>query len=589
MFNFKNTISYIKPIILQYKWIFIFIFIIHALRVFTSNILSPLLFKRILDVISSSGLDKVSYSEALYRNVLFIALFLPFGWVLGRLTQFFVSKFQSNVIRDLHDFSFQKLHDHSYMFFADNFSGSLVNKSRKFVRAFEVMHDITIDNFWSSIVIFISIFTVFFIEAPKIALAFLLMAIFYIAIIFFVSKKKVEYDIREAAADSKVTGYLADSITNAIAIKSSAAIDREIEGFKKITKDDFKFRTESWDFGNKQFATQSGIIIIMQIIVVFITARLWVEGTISAGVFVLVQSYSITLGHSLWDLGRAMTRFSKAYSDMKEMVDIFKKIPDVVDTQNPEFSRIKNGVIEMKNVFFDYGVDKDIFKDFSLKINSGEKIGLVGYSGSGKSTITKLLMRFLDIQEGVIMIDGQDISKIKQDDLRKNISYIPQEPILFHRTIKENILYSFPSATDEEIIEAAKKAHAHDFIVNLSKGYDTLVGERGIKLSGGERQRVAIARAMLKPAPILILDEATSSLDSLSEVYIQDSFNELMKGKTTIVIAHRLSTIQKMDRIIVLNKGTIVEEGSHQELLEKNGSYAELWNHQTGGFLEEQD
>ena len=226
-------------------------------------------------------------------------------------------------------------------------------------------------------------------------------------------------------------------------------------------------------------------------------------------------------------------------------------------------------------------------QDFNLIIKPGERIGLVGHSGAGKSTITKLLLRFADALEGSIVIDNQDIKNVTQNDLRKVISYVPQEPILFHRSIKENIAYSKPDATKEEIIEVAKKAHAHEFIEKLPQGYDTLVGERGIKLSGGERQRVAIARAMLKDSPILMLDEATSSLDSISEHYIQDAFNELMKGKTTIVIAHRLSTIQKMDRIIVLDKGKIVEQGTHKELLELNGSYAELWNHQTGGFLEE--
>ena len=210
----------------------------------------------------------------------------------------------------------------------------------------------------------------------------------------------------------------------------------------------------------------------------------------------------------------------------------------------------------------------------------------MGPSGAGKTTITKLLLRFADVQQGPIIIDGQDIRKITQDDLRSNISYISQEPILFHRSIRDNIAYSKPNATEEEIFEVARKAHAHDFIEKLPKSYDTLVGERGVKLSGGERQRVAIARAMLKDSPILLLDEATSSLDSISESYIQDAFNELMKGKTTIVIAHRLSTVQKMDKIIVLDNGKIVEEGTHQELLAKNGFYSDLWNHQTGGFLD---
>ncbi len=586
MFNFKRTIFYIKPVIAKYKWQFFIIFILHAFRNITSTILSPIFYKNIINTVSNTGVDRISLSSSLYKNILFIIVLLPIGWVLGRTTQYIISNFQSKVIKDLHDFSFKKLHGHSYMFFADNFSGSLVNKSRKFVRSFEVMHDIIVDNFWTSIVIFISIFIVFFIEAPKIALVFVFMSVIYISIIFFISRKKVEYDIREAAADSKVTGALADTITNSISIKAFASFNKEVGNFKEVTQEDYKFRSESWNFGNKQFAIQSAILIIMQISATIITAKLWLSGGISAGVFVLVQSYNLTLGHSLWDLGRAMTKFTKAYSDMKEMVDIFKKVPDVLDMANPEFCRIKNGDIEFKNISFQYpSSNVIIFDRFNLYIKRGEKVGVVGYSGGGKSTITKLLMRFTDVSSGEILIDGQNISKITQDDLHKNISYIPQEPILFHRSIKENIGYSKFDASFEEIQQAAKKAHADLFIDNLPNGYDTLVGERGIKLSGGERQRIAIARAMLKDAPILILDEATSSLDSISESYIQNAFNELMKGKTTIVIAHRLSTIQKMDRIIVLDEGKIVEEGTHEELLKKGGLYKSLWSHQSGGFL----
>ena len=228
----------------------------------------------------------------------------------------------------------------------------------------------------------------------------------------------------------------------------------------------------------------------------------------------------------------------------------------------------------------------EVLKGINLEVKPGERVGIVGHSGAGKSTITKLVLRLNDVTSGKIMIDGQDIRNVSQDDLRSAISYVPQESILFHRTIKENINYGKINATMNEIIEVSKKAHAHEFVLNLSKGYDTLVGERGVKLSGGERQRVAIARAMLKPAPILILDEATSSLDSISESYIQEAFTELMKGKTSIVIAHRLSTVQKMDRIIVLEKGKIVEDGTHKQLLRKKGFYRNLWDHQTGGFLE---
>jgi ATP-binding cassette subfamily B protein len=228
-----------------------------------------------------------------------------------------------------------------------------------------------------------------------------------------------------------------------------------------------------------------------------------------------------------------------------------------------------------------------LFEKLSLRIQSGEHIGLVGKSGGGKTTITKLLLRFLDIQNGSIKIDGQDIAQVTQESLRRKIAYVPQEPLLFHRSLAENISYGKPGADQKEIEKVARMAHAHEFIKDLAHGYDTLVGERGVKLSGGQRQRIAIARAMLKDAPILVLDEATSALDSESEVLIQDALWKLMEGRTAIVIAHRLSTIQKMDRIIVMDDGKIVEEGTHKELTAQKGVYASLWDHQTGGFIEE--
>jgi ATP-binding cassette subfamily B protein len=276
----------------------------------------------------------------------------------------------------------------------------------------------------------------------------------------------------------------------------------------------------------------------------------------------------------------------KVMTDMQEVINIFDTPVDIVDPKGPERLKIGQGHVVFKNVSFSYKDGNLILQNFNLDIAPGERIGLVGHSGAGKSTITKLLLRFVDITAGSIVIDGQNIKNITQNDLRSVVSYVPQESILFHRTIRENIAYGRPEATDEEIEDVAKKSFAHDFIIRFPKGYDTLVGERGIKLSGGERQRIAIARAMLKNSPILVLDEATSSLDSVSEKYIQDGFEELMKGKTTIVIAHRLSTISKMDKIVVLENGNIVEIGSHKELLEQGGVYAGLWNHQSGGFLE---
>ncbi|MEX2028311.1 MAG: ABC transporter ATP-binding protein, partial [Candidatus Curtissbacteria bacterium] len=361
---------------------------------------------------------------------------------------------------------------------------------------------------------------------------------------------------------------------------------KEKLGFQAVTKDEETKRRKAWYFDNFQNVIKAVMMFALQTAVLFGNLKLWYSGELTLGTFVLIQTYMVTIFLILWNLGRSLSKAVKSLTEMQEVIDIFDIVPDILDPKKPEPLKIGLGRIVFNNVSFTYQEGSDVLDDFNLDISSGERVGLVGHSGAGKSTITKLILRFADIMQGSITIDGQDIKNITQNDLRSVVSYIPQESILFHRTIGENIAYGRPSATQEEIIAAAKSAHADEFISNLPRGYDTMVGERGVKLSGGERQRVAIARAMLKNAPILVLDEATSSLDSVSEHYIQDAFNELMKGKTTIVIAHRLSTIQKMDRIIVLENGRIAEEGTHKELLDKGGVYANLWSHQTGGFLE---
>jgi len=418
-----------------------------------------------------------------------------------------------------------------------------------------------------------------------VALVFLIWVFLYILIISFFVRKRMRYDVMKAEADSMVGGRLADVFSNIFALKVFSATDREKKSFNKVTENEKKRRSDAWNFGNVQEAVQAGLMTTIQSLVLYFIVRSWIHNTMTTGMVVLIQTYMIIIFDRLWEFGKALTKFMEAAADMKEVIDIFETVPDILDPAKPETINMKNGNIEFKNISFVYDSGQRVFKNFDLKIKSGDKIGLVGHSGAGKSTITKLLLRFVDVSSGKIEIDGQDIRAILQDDLRKVISYVPQEPVLFHRSIRENIGYSRPGSTDKQIIEAAKRAHAHEFILDLQYGYDTFVGERGVKLSGGERQRIAIARAMLKDSPILILDEATSSLDSVSESYIQEAFEELMKGRTTIVIAHRLSTIQKMNRIIVLQDGEITEQGTHTELLNKHGVYADLWNHQTGGFL----
>jgi ATP-binding cassette subfamily B protein len=311
-------------------------------------------------------------------------------------------------------------------------------------------------------------------------------------------------------------------------------------------------------------------------------------GVVDIGAIYLAVTYTLTVTGQLWSINEVIRNYNKVLGDAHEMVEILH-LPAGVRDRNHAALVIRHGGIRMQDVTFghDGQYARPLFEHFDLDIAPGEKIGLVGQSGSGKTTLTRLLLRFSDLQGGRILIDDQDIAEVTQRSLRQQISYVPQEPLLFHRSLRENIAYGLPGATDAQVRHAAERAYALDFIESLPEGFDTLVGERGIKLSGGQRQRIAIARAILKDARILVLDEATSALDSESEVHIQQALAQAMAGRTTLVIAHRLSTIQAMDRILVMDAGRIIEQGSHRELLAGGGTYAALWAHQSGGFLAE--
>jgi ATP-binding cassette subfamily B protein len=568
----------------KHKLTFFLVFIGYGLGTALDGVVKPYIYKQLIDGFTSGSSPDIILAQVTHLAIILTIIILTYV-SLFRIGDFSIGYFENKVMKKLTDSSFDTLISHSYNFFSNNFSGGLVAKVKRFSKSFETSFDVA-SQIWQTLVILVCIIAVLFFKAPTIAVLFLVWSIVYVFITLLFIRKKVVLDYERSAADSKVTGYLADSISNILNIKIFSKQKNEENDFAQVTAYEERKRFNAWQFHNFQNLAQGTLMAILQTIVVFSYIHLWYQGIIGVGTIVLIQAYMIGLFDHLWGLGRHMTKGFEALIDMQEMVDILEAIPDILDPKKPEVLKVKDGKIELNSVTFAYNDAGKVFENLSITINFGERVGFVGHSGAGKSTITKLLLRFADLDSGVILIDGQDITKITQNDLRSVISYVPQESILFHRTIGENIAYSKLGASQEEIEEAATKAHAHEFISKLPHGYDTLVGERGVKLSGGERQRVAIARAMLKDSPILMLDEATSSLDSISESYIQDAFNELMKGKTTIVIAHRLSTIQKMDRIIVLDKGKIVEEGTHQELLAKNGFYAELWNHQTGGFLE---
>ncbi len=589
----KLIFKYYWPHIKRYKKTVILTFALFGSAVVLTDIFSPLLYKKIMDLVSLGEVSE-ELSRSLIMTILMLGGVIFLYSTLFRLADYSIAYSQSKAAKDLADDAFARISRHSYHFFSSNFSGSLVAKIRRYLRAFEEIYDQIIFTIWMKGLGLVFAFAVLTYFSPMLGIIFLIWFTLFVAISIPFIRIKIKKDILTAEADSRVTARLSDVITNILNVKIFSASEKEILSFAETTADEEKKRRDAWYFQNLQFLFQGLFIGIFEFVGMFSVIYLWINGMVSAGTIILMQIYIIAAFNITWTLGRNFTRIMRSLAEAKEMIEIFEEPLEVRDPIQPEKCLISNGKIEIKNISFYYNKKVDekstrnpVFKNFSLNVEPGEKVGLVGPSGAGKSTITKIILRFADIESGEVLIDGQNISSITQDDLRTKIAYVPQEPILFHRTLKENISYSKTDATEEEIREAAKKSHADEFINKFPKGYNTYVGERGVKLSGGERQRVAIARAMLKDAPILILDEATSSLDSISEKYIQDAFDKLMKNRTTIVIAHRLSTIQKMDRIVVMENGEIVEQGKHKELLSKNGLYYRLWKQQSHGFVGE--
>jgi len=493
-----------------------------------------------------------------------------------------------SIIRDIHTKNFDKLLSQEYDFFNDNFGGSLVSQANRFAKAAELFHNtvfLEVIGQLFSVLVALGVMLYFSI-AIGLAVAFCWLA--SISVVVYLAVNRMPTRRRAVAEETKQTGELADAVTNAITVKTFSGEKFEAKRYHSTNLERMRLYGKSWRLGIRNNTAVQILCGILQVVVLVGGVRAVQTGSISLSIFLLFEVYILRIVDSIGKASLFVRQFEGLVGDSHEMVELLAREPKVKDPTQPKEFKVTKGKVEFQNVSFDYNQqDNALFSSLNLLIRPGEKVGLVGPSGGGKTTITKLLLRFMDINSGEILIDEQSIASVRQDELRRAIAYVPQDTLMFHRSIMENIRYSKPDATDQEVVSAAKKANADEFIKGLPSGYDTLVGERGIKLSGGQRQRVAIARAILKDAPILILDEATSSLDSESEVLIQAALKELMSGKTTIVIAHRLSTIQRLDRIVVLSEGSIVEEGAHTELLKRKDLYSRLWAHQSGGFLEE--
>lgn len=568
-------------------WFFVLIFSIVLNNVIFSFI--PLFYKDFFDIISSTSQGDSRVGQSLVLIIVKIAFLHAIIWIFWRVASFSINIFQPKTIARLKQNSFDYLMEHSYSFFSNNFTGSIVQRVNRFTRAFERLTDRFLFNVIPTAVQIIVIISILFFINSTIAFIFLGWLVVILIFNFFFSRWKIKYDIKVAEVDSRTTGRLSDAITNQNTIQLFSGVKKESTEFKKITEEQYKKTRFSWNIDAILDGFQAFLIFLIEFLVFYFAIKYWQAGMITVGFFVAVQIYILELAGKMWDFSRIIKDTFQSYADSKEMVEILLLPHEIKDKPTAKDFIAKKGEICFENIKFSFNKTREVLRNVNLTIKPGEKVALVGPSGAGKTTFVKLLLRLHSPDSGRILIDGSDISEITQKSLRKNIAMVPQDPILFHRTLLENIGYGKEEATEQEIKEASSLAHCDDFIKDLPLGVQTYVGERGIKLSGGERQRVAIARAILKSAPILILDEATSSLDSHSEMLIQDALSCLMENKTTIVIAHRLSTIQKMDRIIVIDEGKIVEQGSHKELLTKRNSlYKRLWELQAGGFLKEE-
>lgn len=550
----------------------------------------PYLYKQVFDVLASAQ-DRSAALDSLTTLVIVIAVWNVVSMLFNRGAAFFDNYLSSRMSANLLLMGFARIHLHSHRFFATNFVGSLVTRLRRFTRGFEVLFEVAVwDVLRLALRITFTLIVLFFVN-QAIGYAMLTWLVIFVTAQYGFSMWKQRYEIDRAEVESKTTGYLADTITNNATIKLFNGYRHERSGFSLMVERYFRLRKLTLDLDTLADIVRNTLSVLLEFAVIYFGVTYWSRGQLSIGDFVLIQTYVFEMFYHMYDFGRVIEKVYESFADAKEMVEVLTEPLEVKDTARAGQLEVRGGGVELRNVTFSYQPKgrkrRKILDAFSLSIKPGERVAIVGPSGAGKSTLLKLLLRLYDVQKGTISIDGTDITTVTQDSVRRHIALVPQDPVLFHRSVLENIRYGREDATVAQAKAAARIAHCEEFIMGLPQKYQTQVGERGVKLSGGERQRIAIARAVVKNAPILVLDEATASLDSQSEVYIQEALQTLMENRTVIVIAHRLSTIMQMDRIVVIKNGQVAEQGTHHELItKKRGIYARLWQLQAGGFID---
>ena len=556
--------------------------------VFFLSFASPYIIGVIVDAVGRGGIRADEVIPTFGPLILALVAVNVLGQVCSKLQDYTCARLEIAGGFELGREAFDALSNQSMTFHTNRFGGSLVSSTQKFLGSYTQL----VHNFAYSALptVASAVFTIAMLAplVPAYVAVLVVIIAIYVFVVYRLYKKILPYNAAASAAQNRLSGELSDSITNILAVKTSGREAYEQQIFEEANEESRRADSARMLRTVKTGAvTSSMIVLMMTVVAVFIAGGTAWFG-ISAGTVVMMFTYTNSLTMRMNMLAQTFQTINRALGEAYDLTVALDEPRLVADKPDAPALAVPDGSIDFDHVTFRYAdasAEDTVFDDFSLSIPAGQRVGLVGRSGSGKTTLTTLLLRLADLSGGEIRIDGQDIANVNQVSLRRRIAYVPQEPLLFHRSIRENIAYGRPDATEEEIVEAAREANALEFIEKLPEGLDTQVGERGVKLSGGQRQRIAIARAMLTDAPILVLDEATSALDSESEKLIQDALSQLMRGRTAIVVAHRLSTVAELDRIVVIRDGEIVEDGPHAELVEAGGEYEALWSRQSGAFL----
>jgi ATP-binding cassette, subfamily B, bacterial len=529
--------------------------------------------------------DQVTLSEFIPYLATFAGLWIA-GQIVWRVAVAMIIRAEIRGLEALYVEAMDELLAKDLAFFHDNYAGSLTKRALGFARRFEDVFDVAAFQISAAFLPLAFAGVVLWSYSPWLILVLAsMLTITGAMIVPLIRRRRDLVDIRETASNV-VAGHLADSIANAETVRAFAREADEARMHAANVLDYGRKTQRSWDYQNTRVdLVASPMFVLTNVAGLAVALGAARTGADMEAVFITF-SYYTTATRVMWEFNRIYRNLEGALTDAAQFAELLLDPPEVTDVASPLAFAPSDSGVEFRNIGFRYSASQPrLFEQFSLTIEPGTRLGLVGRSGGGKTTLTRLLLRFADVEQGEILVGGQPIERVPQAELRRTIAYVPQDPAMFHRSIADNIRVGCPGASDSAVREAARLAHAADFIEALPNGYATLVGERGVKLSGGQRQRVAIARAILKDAPILVLDEATSSLDSESELLIQDALWTLMSRRTAIVIAHRLSTVRRMDRLVILERGQIAEEGSHDALLAHGGIYATLWAHQSGGFL----